>query len=274
MLPRFSLPRRPRIQSYRHSLPRALRSRAIVKSLIFVSCFALSVAPARSSEERPAGVPASAVFMAKPRVWVSDSDGKRTVYLTNGRKQAEGGFRGGKREGDWVFYYPNGNVRGRGAFQAGRMQGPWKLYHENAQTESTGQYEDNYRVGMWTFYTHDGRKRAEGMYHDGYRTGAWTEYYNSGKIFYTGSYVKNREHGEFKYYTEAGTVVQAGRFQKGARVGEWYICAGGMCGRQTFKLSEAPRFSGGVSESRGKSAGPRELLDVLDGKKGRRGNWD
>ena len=253
----------------RPSMGRAPRLRFVAAALI--GALALSVPT--FGETRPHGVPEGAVFVSKAGVWVLDSSGRRTVFRGNGAKQAEGEYRLKQREGAWTFYYPNGNTRGAGAFQSGRMQGDWKLYHDNGKTESFGKYENNYRVGLWTFYTDSGRKRAEGMYHDGYRTGAWTEYYDSGKIFYTGAYLKNREHGEFKYFTEAGTLVQAGRFANGVRVGQWYICAGGTCGKQTFKQSEVPRFSGGVSGPGQKSSGPNELLDVLDGKKKRKATW-
>ncbi len=254
------------------SFPRPHSQLLAAPALFLLVCLASRPA-ALPAESRPAGVPEGAVFVAQGKVWVLDLDGKRTVYFAGGGRLAEGPY-SGKREGDWTFYHPNGNVRGRGAFRAGRLQGTWKLYHANGKPESEGKYENNYRVGLWTFYTTNGNRRAEGNFSDGYRTGAWTEYYDSGKIFYTGSYSKNREHGDFKYFTEAGTVVQAGRFEHGVRVGEWYICAGGACGRQTFKTSDVPRFSGGVGGVReGKSTAPSDLLDVLDGKKSKRAEW-
>lgn len=241
----------------------------LAATLMFVGSITTGVG---ATEARPEGVPATATFVEKGQVWVLDKDGTRVVYRPDGSRVAEGPFNGGHREGAWVFYHANKNVRARGTFKASRMEGEWVLYHANGKRESDGKYSDNYRVGVWTFYTDDGRKRAEGEFKDGYRWGGWTEYYSSGKTFYTGTYIKNKEQGEFKYYTEAGSLVQAGKFKGGVRVGLWYVCAGGRCGKQTFKQSEVPRFSGPLQDG-SKSSAPTDLTDIMDGKRRRAANW-
>ena len=75
----------------------------------------------------------------------------RTVYI-------EGGYKDGKREGEWKSWYDNGNQWSTGTFKAGVQVGITMTYHENGNLRYSGTYNENGKyTGEWKFYDENGK---------------------------------------------------------------------------------------------------------------------
>ncbi|MDR2972521.1 MAG: hypothetical protein LBU83_11435, partial [Bacteroidales bacterium] len=70
----------------------------------------------------------------------------KTVYI-------EGGFKNGKREGEWKSWYENGNVWSVGTFKEDVQVGTTTTYYENGNLRYSGTYDNNGKyIGTWKFY--------------------------------------------------------------------------------------------------------------------------
>ena len=96
---------------------------------------------------------------------------RKQAYYKSGRKRAEIGFRGFKRQGKSVHWYENGQKRSEGSYENGRRTGKWTYWHENGKKKSEGMYEDGRRQGKWVSWHANGRKESEGWYEDGEKKG-------------------------------------------------------------------------------------------------------
>jgi len=81
----------------------------------------------------------------------------------------QGAFKGGKRDGAWVFYHKNGQLSSKGAYKDGEADGTWLSYHENGQLRSVGDLKNFRPEGVWVAHNEDGtiNKELTGTYKDG-----------------------------------------------------------------------------------------------------------
>jgi hypothetical protein len=64
---------------------------------------------------------------------------------TCGHMAQRGGFRAGKRIGNWTFWYPDGSIRAQGAFVDGAMDGEWQV--RTATGAPDAEHSGTYRAG-------------------------------------------------------------------------------------------------------------------------------
>jgi len=82
---------------------------------------------------------------------------KHIEYHPNRSVYIEGGYKNGKREGEWNSWYENGNLWSIGTFKSGVQVGKTMTYYENGNLRYTGNYDSNEkRIGAWKFYDEDG----------------------------------------------------------------------------------------------------------------------
>ena len=234
---------------------------------------------AASQPQPPKGVPATASYHAKGKVWFVENGGVQTVWYANGVKKAEGKFRSRLRQGQWSFWFPSGKLKAVGAFKDSKREGTWKLYSKKGTLRSTGNYIQNRREGQWQFFMTNGKtEESEGLYKGGLKNGEWKSYYDNGKVFYSGQYQNDLAHGNWQYFYKNGKPYQKGQFRKDVRVGEWIICIqpGGPCGKEQLRSGRTPRttridlntiqggsrpgFTGRVNDT----SDPKALLESLD----------
>jgi antitoxin component YwqK of YwqJK toxin-antitoxin module len=81
---------------------------------------------------------------------------KSTEYHPNHAIFIEGGYKNGKREGEWKSWYDNGNLWSVGTFKEGVQVGKTMTYYENGNLRYSGSYDKNEkRIGEWKFYDED-----------------------------------------------------------------------------------------------------------------------
>jgi len=67
--------------------------------------------------------------------------GHWTYFYENGRKEKEGAFRDGRKDGLWVEYYPNGKMRSEGTYDDERRDGRWTYWQEDGQLVRVDEYQ-------------------------------------------------------------------------------------------------------------------------------------
>ena len=78
---------------------------------------------------------------------------KSVEYHPNHNIFIEGGYKNGKREGEWKSWYDNGILWSVGNFNEGIQVGKTMTYYENGNLRYSGMYDkDGKRTGKWMFY--------------------------------------------------------------------------------------------------------------------------
>jgi antitoxin component YwqK of YwqJK toxin-antitoxin module len=164
--------------------------------------------------------------------------GYHAVFSWQGRKEEEGRYAGGKRDGQWTWWDENGDVAAEATFKDGRewqgsfqirvhrlgccriivtyaegeRSGPYGMWHLGERVEEAW-YEHGHRVGkelMWHRCDNGaavpGGKAREGQYVNGERTGVWKWWARDGKPIGEGYYKEGKEwNGVFvRWDSEAG----------------------------------------------------------------------
>ena len=63
-----------------------------------------------------------------------------------------GGFKKGKRTGEWLYYNKYGQLCSVKNYKDGMLDGLSELYHENGHLMIIGNYEDGKKDGLWQEY--------------------------------------------------------------------------------------------------------------------------
>ncbi len=90
-------------------------------------------------------------------------------YITkypNGIIKMKGFYINGKREGEWIGFFESGKKQSEGFFKAGLRDGKALVYHENEQIYYEGYYKNGKQVGKWIFFDPQGKKVNEKDYGD------------------------------------------------------------------------------------------------------------
>jgi antitoxin component YwqK of YwqJK toxin-antitoxin module len=98
--------------------------------------------------------------------------GHWSTWYENGRKESEGQYQDGEREGLWTVWYENRYQRDtEGEFRNGEKEGRWTNWYDNGKTKSEGQYQNGEREGRWAVWSEDGSINNEksGIYKVGKR---------------------------------------------------------------------------------------------------------
>lgn len=139
----------------------------------------------------------------------TDSTGEKEIYFENGKLQAKGNYKNGKREGKWVCYKRNGKLEWRADYKNGLENGLVECFNENgnwrkmnmlngceqgATTEynidSTGReiwvsglYKNSKEDSLWVWTNKHGVVTARGYYTEGKPDKYYETYYNNGFVF-------------------------------------------------------------------------------------------
>ena len=167
-------------------------------------------------------------------------DGKGITYYSSGRKESEGTFKKGKKNGIFKMYHDNedNSLQFQGMYKKGRRKGKGITYYTNGNKEYVGTFDgsryakkgkkyrrdenDLYVEGSfdWNevdgpakFYYHPGGVLSEkGTYKRGYRDGLCTLYYQNGKVKVKAMFKNGETRGKGIKYWENGNVKEKGTF--------------------------------------------------------------
>ena len=92
--------------------------------------------------------------------------GKVFKNRMGGKKEFEGSYKVGKKEGLWTYYYKNG-TREETTYKDGEYDGLRTRWYENGQKSSEHTYKDGKPNGLRTSWYENGQKRWETLYKDG-----------------------------------------------------------------------------------------------------------
>ena len=138
-----------------------------------------------------------------------DGVGFKRIFFPNGDLQCEGGYKYGKRHGEWICYYRNGKIEWKSTYDEGVENGETYCQYENGtwkkvnmtngiksgktvefnfdNTENKyyfiyGQYKDDLETGIWIWKDTLQKKIEERNYEKGINTGYFAHYYPNGNI--------------------------------------------------------------------------------------------
>jgi antitoxin component YwqK of YwqJK toxin-antitoxin module len=151
----------------------------------------------------------------------SSRDGIFTYYWSNGKKKAEGEYKNGKEDGNWVSWHFDGEKRAEGLYEKGDRQGAWKFFHKNGQLKTNPTFLDDEKDGASTFYYDNGDKLEDARFAKGKLDGEFTVYHKGGKVKTKGKYVKDSLEGTYEHYWENGNMSYKGDYSDNKRNGQW-----------------------------------------------------
>ena len=95
-------------------------------------------------------------FLFKLDETKNNLEGKKTNYYRSGKKQLEGSYKEGKKDGLFTWWYDNGQMKQEGKYKDGEPDGLFTLWYENGQKEIERPYKDGYIVGPGKKWNEDG----------------------------------------------------------------------------------------------------------------------
>lgn len=108
------------------------------------------------------------------------------LYYENGKLQAEGNYKKGKREGKWIFYYDTGEKFEEGNYIDDYPDGEWVWYFKNGNIMVVEHYDEGIKTGLVYELNIEGDTVVKGYYKDSEKNGHW--YYRIGDEYSTGDY--------------------------------------------------------------------------------------
>ena len=134
------------------------------------------------------------------------------------------GFPQGDGRVSW-YQYGALDIIAEGRFRGGRRDGPYMYRSVDGTSSGEGLYMNGERSGRWTFHFEgrdDNMVRAAGSFVNGERHGIWTIHYEGrgdSLARVVGSYVNGELHGTWIWYDGSDNVVETQRWENGRRVG-------------------------------------------------------
>ena len=89
---------------------------------------------------------------------------KEIRYYQSGKKEMEGEFAGGKKDGAWTSWFENGKKQSEGFFKNDLRNGKAVVWRENGFKYYEGTYSLGKLHGTWISYDTDGSRLKETMY--------------------------------------------------------------------------------------------------------------
>ncbi len=89
---------------------------------------------------------------------------KEISYYQNGKKEMEGGFADGKKDGAWTSWFENGKMQSQGFFKNDMRNGKAVVWRENGFKYYEGTYSLGKLHGTWISYDTDGSRLKETLY--------------------------------------------------------------------------------------------------------------
>ncbi|MFA6128683.1 MAG: hypothetical protein WC699_15395 [Bacteroidales bacterium] len=89
---------------------------------------------------------------------------KEIRYYQSGKKEMEGEFAGGKKDGVWTSWFENGKKQSEGFFKNDMRNGKAVVWRENGFKFYEGTYSLGKLHGTWISYDTDGSRLKETLY--------------------------------------------------------------------------------------------------------------
>ena len=92
---------------------------------------------------------------------------KEVRFFESGKKEMEGHYKNGKKQGTWTFWIENGKRQSENNFNNDLRDGKATVWRENGYKYYEGTYSMGKLHGTWIFYDMDGRRLKEVIFeHD------------------------------------------------------------------------------------------------------------
>ena len=118
--------------------------------------------------------------------------GKVFKNRMGGKKEFEGSYKDGKKDGKWTEWFKDGQKEEEGTY----FKGEDKMYEIGKKI---------LKVGLWTYWYENGQKWYERTYKDGKEDGLWTKWYKNGQMEREETY-KDGNIVSYKRWNEDGSV--------------------------------------------------------------------
>ena len=135
--------------------------------------------------------------------------GKVFKNRMGGKKEFEGSYKDGKKDGLWTDYYENGQKRSVETYKDGKKDGLYTYWHEDVLMYE-GTYKDGKEDGLWTKWYVNGQKNYEGTSKNGKREGLWTDYYENGQKMTVRTYNDGKLMNSEKCWDKNGIEKECG----------------------------------------------------------------
>ncbi len=117
-------------------------------------------------------------------------NGEWVSYHKNGQLQYKINYKDGKPEdGPTEWYYENGQVWGKFNYKDGKLNGLLERFHENGQLQRKENRKDGKLDGLYESYWWNGQLSKKGIYKDGKPDGLWVYFYDDGSLIKTETYI-------------------------------------------------------------------------------------
>lgn len=208
-----------------------------------------------------------------PRPPEARSDGPFETFDGEGRLEARGEWKDGRRSGEWTTFHPGGTPSSHGAYEAGQRTGTWQWWYPGGQLLKQGGYEAGRPTGLFEEWYPSGVARRRGEWVDGLPKGTWETWYEDGSPASRGTYRAGKYDGSWIAYYEGGTPKVRSTWREGRQDGAkeaWYpdgvrrlvgsSADGRPEGRWTFYHPSGAVKSEGLFEG-GERQGPSVFFD-------------
>jgi antitoxin component YwqK of YwqJK toxin-antitoxin module len=108
---------------------------------------------------------------------------RRTFWYTNGTKQMENSYAGGRPDGLHTRWSRAGAKTAEATYRQGELHGVRKLWDTDGNLLQEARYEAGKLHGPLVWFFAGGEKRWETHYDNGERTGVWTQWTQKGEVF-------------------------------------------------------------------------------------------
>lgn len=110
---------------------------------------------------------------AGERQLISNGNGSKARYFSNGKLHYAEEWKNNKRDGKYIYYHENGNIRCEGVLKNDKKDGSWKWYYNNGVCEEESAYLEGVLHGPVVIRSSKGNITCKGEFRYGNRRGQW-----------------------------------------------------------------------------------------------------
>lgn len=134
---------------------------------------------------------------------------------------AEGEYKKGKKNGEWVEYYKSGKLKSKIKYIDGIITGPRLYYYKSGMVHKEVWYRNGMKNGKSQEYFMDGKPKEIVWYKNDKKDGQSNLYYPHGKKKAIGKYQSGKKNGRWKLYNPEGYLEAVGKYADNIKVGKW-----------------------------------------------------
>lgn len=113
----------------------------------------------------PDGTPQKVVYFEKVKGETEKVREER--FYENGNKEMVGGFKGIKKEGEWIYWFQDGRKWSQATYVNDIKEGKATVWREDGNKNYEGSYATGKPHGAWIFYDKDGSRLKEVLFEYG-----------------------------------------------------------------------------------------------------------